>query len=165
MRRLLNFLSNQPHPSGQGIINYVNLVGVEKSGSFVEHADVIRESIPLGNALILDNSYIYTYITPGAGDENEPFGSTSYYGSKVIFKAKDGNIYVITLPTQKPLLTPTIQDLSNFNVVLHNVARLKCHMYDNALVPVALINKLVSLSDHPSNKILSVFAKSKTTLV
>ncbi len=163
MRRLLNFLSTQPHPNGQGSINYVNLVGVEKSGSFVEHADMIRGSIPIGHALLLDNDYIYTYITPGAGDENEPFGSTSYYGSKVIFKAKDGNMYVLTLPTQKPLLKPTPHDLSNFNLVLNTIAKLKCHMYDNALVPVALINKLVSLSDHPSSKILSVFARTKTS--
>ncbi|MBK9944496.1 MAG: DNA double-strand break repair nuclease NurA [Kouleothrix sp.] len=163
MRRLLNFLSNQPHPSGSGTTNYVNLAGVEKSGSFVEHAEVIRGSIPLGHALILDNDYIYRYITPGAGDENEAFGSTSYYGSKVIFKAEDGNIYVLTVPTPRPLLHPTAQDFSNFNLVLHTIAKLRCHMYDNALVPVALINKLVSLSDHPSSKILSAFAKSKTS--
>jgi hypothetical protein len=31
-------------------------------------------------------------------------------------------------------------------------------MYDNALLPVALVNKLVSLADHPSSKILKKFA-------
>lgn len=162
MRKLVNFLATRPHPSGKGTINTINLVGVEKSGPFVEHADAIRESIPPGHALILSNDYIYKYITPGAGDPKKPFGRSSYYGSKVIFKASDGNMYVLTLPTPKALLSPTINDISNFNLILHNVAKLKCHMYDNALVPVALVNKLVSLSDHPSSKILSAFAKSQT---
>lgn len=162
MRWLMNYLATYLNLSGTGTMNYVNLVGVEKSGPFVDHADAIRDSIPLGHALILNNDYIYRYITPGAGNPTEPFGRTSYYGSKAIFKAFDGNIYVLTLPTSKPLLTPTANDLGNFDLVLHNVAKLKCHMYDNALVPVALANKLVSLSDHPSKKILIAFAKMQT---
>jgi hypothetical protein len=32
-------------------------------------------------------------------------------------------------------------------------------MYDNALIPVALANKLVSLSEFPSSRILETFAK------
>lgn len=117
--------------------------------------------MPLGHALILGNDYIYRFITPGAGDPKEAFGRTSYYGSKAIFRAADGNMYVLTIPTQMPLVSPTIDDLSNFAVVAHNIALLKCHMYENALVPVALVNQLVSLSDHPSKKILSAFAKGQ----
>lgn len=33
-------------------------------------------------------------------------------------------------------------------------------MYDNSLIPVALANKLVSLSEHPSQQILKAFARS-----
>lgn len=40
------------------------------------------------------------------------------------------------------------------------VGKLRCDMYDNALIPVALANKLVSLSNHPSQKILQRFAQS-----
>jgi hypothetical protein len=163
MRAMLNYFATRPNPSAPGTINHVHLVGVEKSGAFVEHADAIRDSIPPGHALILDNTYIYRYITPGAGDAKQPFGRTSYYGSKVIFKAADGNMYVLTLPTAEPLLAPRAEDLRSYELVLHNIARLKCHMYDNALVPVALANKLVSLSDHPSSKILRAFAQAQMT--
>ena len=162
MRWLMKYLATRPNPNGSGTMNFMNLVGVEKSGAFVEHADAIRDNIPPGHALILNNDYIYRYITPGAGDTSEPFGRTSYYGSKVIYKASDGNVYVLTLPSFEPLLNPTANDLGNFDLVLHNIAKLKCHMYDNALVPVALVNKLVSLSDHTSRKILSAFAKAQT---
>jgi len=44
-------------------------------------------------------------------------------------------------------------------VILTNVEKLKCDMYDNALMPVALANKLISLSQFPSSKILQRFAK------
>jgi len=162
MRWLMNYLSTQPNPNGQGMLNYINLVGVEKSGAFVEHADAIRDSLPPGHALILNSEYIYKYITPGAGDSERPYAETSYYSSKVIYKAPDGNVYVLTLPTHKPLVSPLIDELGNFPTVLNAITQLKCHMYDNALVPVALANKLVSLSDHPSKKILNAFAKAQT---
>jgi hypothetical protein len=31
-------------------------------------------------------------------------------------------------------------------------------MYDNAVIPVALVNKLVSLANHPSTRMLQKFA-------
>ena len=39
-----------------------------------------------------------------------------------------------------------------------NIEKLKCDMYDNALLPVALANKLVSLAQFPSSRILHRFA-------
>jgi hypothetical protein len=50
------------------------------------------------------------------------------------------------------------EDFHNLQAILANVEKLRCDMYDNALLPVALANKLVSLSDHPSSKILQKFA-------
>lgn len=158
MRKLMSFLA-KGEPVGQ---SKLCLVGVEKGGVFAEHAAVIGDAIPAGHALILNNDYIYKYITPGSIGTRDPFGSTSYYGSKVIYKAEDRNIYILTIPTVEAQLNPTEQDLLNFRLILHNVAQLKCHMYENALVPIALVNKLVSLSDHPSKKLLSVFAKTQT---
>jgi hypothetical protein len=44
--------------------------------------------------------------------------------------------------------------------VLHVLDLLGCAMYENAVLPVALANKLVSLSDYPSTRILTAFAKN-----
>ena len=55
---------------------------------------------------------------------------------------------------------PTENDFKNLDCILFNVEKLKCDMYENALFPVALVNKLVSLSDHPSSEILQKFAKT-----
>lgn len=141
----------------------LHLVGVEKSGSFVDHANEISELIPPGNILMPDNEYIYNYIIPGRADNKYPYGMTTYYGNKVIFKSWNERMYVLTIPTKEGdvLTSPSLSDFKNLDTILLNIENLKCDMYENALFPVALVNKLVSLSDHPSSKILKKFAENK----
>lgn len=137
------------------------LAGLEKTGAFVEHADQIATKMDNARVLILTNDYIYKYIIPGKADPGNPYGRTTYYSSKVIFKTSSGNMYVISLPTEKIQTHPVEQDLRNLHPILANIEKLKCDMYDDALLPVALVNKLVSLADHPSTRILQRFALSQ----
>ncbi len=150
MKRLVKFLFREH--------NFF-LAGLEKSGPFVEHAHEIEPLLNPGQVVILDNDYIYRYVIPGRADPNNPYGRTTYYGNNLIFKAHTGSLHVITLPTEDVMSHPKPSDLHNLDVVLLNVAKLKCDMYDDSLVPVALVNKLVSLANHPSARILQKFAK------
>ncbi len=149
MRALVKFLLNSHN---------IYLAGLEKSGPFVEHADEIAQKLELGQFLILSNEYIYKYIIPGHANPNNPYGCTTYYGNKIIFRSSNDRVYVVTLPTTEVLTTPTIQDFRNLDIILSNIQKLHCDMYDDALFPVALVNKLVSLADHPSARILQRFA-------
>lgn len=154
------------HEPMRNLVNYLfknhslYLAGLEKSGSFVEHADEIARLLKPNTVLLLDNGYIYKYIIPGKADASNAYGRTTYYGNKLIFKTDDGRIYVATLPTKKELLFPKKHDFQNLDVILTNLKKLKCDMYDSALIPVALVNRLVSLSNHPSSVILERFAKA-----
>lgn len=144
------------------------LAGLEKSGPFVEHASEMGSKLKPGTVLLLDNAYIYKYILPGKVDSAAPYARSSYYSSKMIYKSKDGKIYVVTMPTKNAevVLAPKKADFHNLDVVLNNIQKLRCDMYDNSLFPVALANKLVSLANHPSSVILEKFAKKtmgKTT--
>ena len=134
------------------------LAGLEKSGAFVDHAQSIEHSLGPGKALILTDNYIYRYILPGPADPLRPYASTSNYGHKVIFKSSHGQMYVVSIPVRELKKTPAVNDLPNIQSILSNVEALKCDMYDSALFPVALVNKLVSLSAHPSQRILQKFA-------
>ncbi len=134
------------------------LAGLEKSGAFVDHADEIVQRLPSGSVLVLDNDYIYKYIVPGQGNPTDPYGRSSYYSSKLIFKTRAGSMHVVTLPTLDALVSPKEDDFHNLHETLSNIERLKCDMYDNSLVPVALANHLVSLSSHPSSTILQKLA-------
>jgi len=161
------------------------LVGVEKSGAFVEHAYKVSlkevpshvenskvestEEITTGyvgylkrnNYLIPSNEYIYTYITIGDPSYMK-YGKTFYYGGKVLFHSKGGQIIVVSIPTEDSnvIMNPTKDKYTNIDVILKNIELLKCDMYDNSLVPIALANKLVSLANHPSQVLLDKFASS-----
>jgi hypothetical protein len=139
------------------------LAGLEKSGAFVEHAHEIARLLEPGNVLLLNDDYIYRYIIPGKADASSPYGKTTYYGNKVIFKSGTEHVHVATLPTRDVLSDPKEKDFPNLDVVLRNVAKLRCDMYDDALVPVALVNKLISLANHPSSRILQKFAKESVS--
>jgi hypothetical protein len=101
---------------------------------------------------------------PGPPDNPDPYARTSYYSSKIIFKSRDERMYVITLPVENEniVLNPQKSDFKNLDIILWNIEKLRCDMYDNAIVPVALANKLISLSSHPSSTILEKFAKKHT---
>jgi len=114
-----------------------------------------------GGYILLSNNYIYKYIVPG--DPNRMhYGSTSYYSGKVIFHSEDGQILVLTIPTphKDSIKAPKKNDYANLEEILVNIQKLKCDMYDDAIVPVALANKLVSLANHPSKVLLEKFARN-----
>ena len=136
------------------------LAGLEKSGAFVEHAAQIQTQIPPGSILLLNDHYIYRHISPGEEDPNRPYAATSYYGHKVFLRARNGQIYVVSLPVRSLHKKPKAEDIPNLHAVLTHVEQLHCDMFENALLPVALVNKLVSLSAHPSSQILKSFAKA-----
>lgn len=150
MRKLINFLFDNHN---------LYLVGLEKSGAFVEHADEISQRMQPGTALLLNNDHIYKYITPGKADSSNPYGGTTYYGNKVIYKSDDHRVYVITIATRDVVAFPSVSHFPNIDVLLQNVKKLKCDMYDSALIPVSLANKLVSLANRPSSIILEKFAR------
>ena len=152
MRKLITFLNQQ---------YAIYLVGLEKSGSFVEHAEQVSKQMLPKQILLLGNNYIYKYIIPGKGENNEPYASSSYYGHKLILKSEYNNVYVATIPSVKAKTEPHISDYINIYSILHNITALKCDLYYNSLVPVVLANKLVSLADHPSSDLLKTFARDK----
>ncbi len=152
--------------------NNLFLVGLEKSGPFVDHAQEIclprqgQVILKGGQYLILSNDYIYKYVTPG-DSEKMHYGITSYYSGKIIFHSSDNQVFVLSIPTADKDIIKAPQKFlyRNLDEILINIQKLKCDMYDDAIVPIALVNKLVSLANHPSKILLEKFAlKSASSL-
>jgi hypothetical protein len=154
MRELMQFLGEQ------GAAPLINLVGIEKSGPFVEHALQIEEFLGRGEALVLTNEYIYNHVVPG-DPRVQKYGGNTYYGGKLIYKGDANDTYVLTVPTGEWAASPKVADFYNAPEALGVLSRLRCSMYDNALLPVALANRLVSLADAPSAEILAKFARDR----
>jgi len=150
MRKLIKFLHEN---------HAIYLIGLEKSGAFVEHAIQASGKMQKKQFITLGNNYIYKYIVPGTDVNKRPYADTSYYGNKLIFKSEFENIYVATIPNLESKIEPTKSDYLNIDTVLHNISALKCDLYYNSLVPIVMVNKLVSLSDHPSADLLKSFAQ------
>ncbi len=155
MRDLIGHLMSE-HIASKG--PRILLAGLEKSGAFVEHAAAISDRIPRGSYAVLGDSYIRRYVVPG-GNDGAVYGNNTYYGQKVLFRADSGELYVATVPATSYLAEPAPKDLPHLELILGLIGELRCSMYDNALIPVALANKLVSLSDHPSQRILTTFVR------
>ena len=149
MRSLIEFLSRDIP---------IHILGVEKSGAFVDHALLIQERLKRRQALLLGNEYIYRYILPAPADMDRPYGDTSLYGHKLIYKTSLDQMHVLSLPSLTQQVEPTRNDYLGLSAALAAVEALHCHKYDNALVPIALANQLVSLAAHPSQRILQQFA-------
>lgn len=154
MRHLLNHLR---------INNNINIIGIEKSGAFVDHAKEIADKIKPGQVFLMDNDHIYKYIMPVGGTME--YAKTSYYGGKFIYKSRDEKLYVLTLPveTHHYYSQPELGDLKNIEEILLNIDLLKCDIYQDAIIPIALVNKLVSLSNYPGSDIIKHFTNSKIT--
>jgi hypothetical protein len=159
MRELVEYLLSDPGgPSGPTL----RLVGLEKSGAFVEHAAAIQDKMRLGSYLVVGDSYIRRYIVPGS-EGGTTFGQNTYYGQKVFFRAQGGEMHVATIPAYQYTGDPNPAEIPRLDQLLSLVSELRCGMYDNALIPVALANKLVSLSDFPSQRILTNFVRQGVT--
>lgn len=136
------------------------LVGIEKSGAFVDFAHAIDSYLENGSVMLLSSDYIYKHIYYGSSDK-KGYGYNTYYGSKVIFKSVKGDSYVLTVPTTvNNMNDPKVEYYKNLSVILDSLTMLKSDKYDNALLPIALVNKNVSISDVPGSVILQKLAKT-----
>jgi hypothetical protein len=151
---LMSYLSDKD--SGKPLIC---LVGLEKSGAFVEHAMLIEPKLKPNHYLLFSNEYIYKYVIPG-DPAGAPYGFNTYYGTKLVYKSDRGDVFVATIPLADTSLAGKFDNIQNASDILQVVSQLRCSMYDQALVPIVLANKLVSLADFPSSEILSKFVKS-----
>lgn len=89
------------------------LIGVEKSGAFVDHYEVLDAPTREMNGkprfdpqigVLLTNEYIRTHISIG----DKPFGEDTYFGRKFFYKTSSGARIVASLP----FLTEESRDLS-----------------------------------------------------
>ena len=95
-----------------------------KSGEFVDYAHEMSIIKP-GTYIIPDNEYIYKYIIFGEENINQPYGSTTYYSKKIIYKSTKSGVFVLDLPSNHRLSKPSKNDFKNIDIILNNLDKLK----------------------------------------
>jgi len=135
----------------------IHIAGQEKTGSFVDHLDIISRDATSKSIFIPNNEYIRKEVQHRP-DRFEPYGLRTNYGNKVFFKYDDFHYYVLSIPTGEYKDTASTNDFIGVGKILPTITRIISHRHECALVPIELANGVASLSSYPSATILKLFA-------
>lgn len=159
----LNAVAKQS-TKGQDIL----LVGVEKSGRFVEHLTQLDRDengsvgrYPFQSAALITDSYIKQNIV--FSESSKPYGEDTYFGRKLFYKTMSGALIVATLPffadehgdTTRAHTSqyPRIADAMSL------LDRLFSSRYPNALAPLVSAHAEAAIPLHLGNRVLERLAR------
>jgi hypothetical protein len=147
------------------------IVGIEKGGMFVEHANCIRPVIDRhladdgrerGGALIrLDDGYIKRYIT----HTTSTHGDDTYYGRHFLYRSRTGAMYTITVPPLgrvgvMPEDVFKLQDYPTLRATCDVLDRIGTRLYPDATIPVALAHEFAAYPLESAGRVLKLYADS-----
>lgn len=138
------------------------IVGVEKTGRFVEHAELIRDFIPKGHVMRLTTDYINRITGRPAGNA---YGTDEFYGRRFIFRSASGDPLVITVPPKPDVLPyegPGAEDFASYPIlrtVCEVLDSVRTRLYPNAVIPVALAHNAAALPLGVGHSVLRAMAQ------
>jgi len=139
------------------------IMGQEKTGSFVEHLELIGRDAPGEHLFIPDHTYICEQIQhrPASG---APYGRDTNYGAKIFVTFRDRYRFVLTVPVSigmGPFIqAPSLTQVIGLDRILSTLPRLLSSRHESALLPVELAHSIASLSTYPSAQVLKLFAEA-----
>lgn len=131
--------------------------GIEKTGSFKDHAENIEEKLDPNTILGMDNEYIYDHILSGTTELE--YGGKTYYGQKFVYKSRSGRIFVLTIPKlpEGPKHEPTSYPI--MRRTLETINSVETALYDDATIPITLAHQRASIPLETGSKVLELFSK------
>lgn len=131
------------------------VVGIEKSGVFVEHARAIRHHVPPGMLMAPDHEYVERYIT----FRGSPHGSETYYGRHFFYRSADRRMYVLTVPPLGRLdgLPHERFDAADYPTLASTCAligRIGTRLYDDATIPLVLAHRFAAFPVETAGEVL-----------
>ena len=138
------------------------MVGVEKTGRFVEHAELIADLIPEGHVMKLTTAYI-NRVT--GRPEGNAYGTDEFYGRRFIYRTSAGDPLVITVPPKAGILPyagPGAEDLSSYptlRTICEVLDGVRTRLYPNAVIPVALAHSSAALPLGVGQSVLRALAQ------
>jgi hypothetical protein len=144
------------------------LIGVEKTGLFVDHFECLdrKETGESGAFLnqsvgLVNDSYIKKNVI--FSDSTRIYGDATYFGRKILYKTKSGARIVATLPflsehhkntvTAEPSQYPRLSDAISL------LDRIVSSRFPNAIVPLVSANAEAAIPLRLGNQVLEKLAK------
>ncbi len=140
------------------------LIGMEKTGEFVDHFEELdwlraegpRQRLANGTILVPTTEYIYQYINPNTTDK--AYGEAVYYGRKLMYKNTMGQHAVVMTPIvndegRKPNSTgPEV--FPRLNDALNIIDNLYTHLYRDGFAPLVRSNAHAAIPLRIGHRIL-----------
>lgn len=150
--------------NGQDIL----MVGIEKTGEFVEHFRQIDTNedgqigqFPKGSLALLTNTYINQNII--FSNSKRFYGRQSYFGRKLFYKTNSGARIVATIPflseEHKDLNNAEITQFPRLTDAVQLLDQLVSSRYPNALSPLVAANAEAAIPLNLGKKVLERLAK------
>ncbi|TXT57126.1 MAG: hypothetical protein BAJALOKI1v1_1870005 [Promethearchaeota archaeon] len=165
-RSILNFINTHIYQNLEDqSFKYPIIVGIEKTGNFAEHADIISKFLKPQTLMLLTENYIYKYILSCQKPQSGEYGSETYYGQKLFYKTKKQQILTITIPTKKkPLFTKEILKHPALLGTLNLLDHIGTIIYKDALIPIALAHSYASIPLKTGSKILKILSQKELNI-
>lgn len=147
------------------------LLGIEKTGNFVEHFKLIDtrstgspNRLPPQTLFLLDNDYIRNHIAPGT----RQYGDVTYYGRKFFYKSRTGALICGCTPMLRdedadldrvePERFPRLAD------ALTIIDELASARYPNAIIPVLAAHAEAAIPLSQGRKVLAMLTAEHSNL-
>lgn len=138
-----------------------HLVGIEKTGDFVNFLDEFARATPNPGDFFLPSVKFMIEDVAGAV-MHENYRNRVSYGSKVAVRLSEGHVVALNIPTgQGYPVEPKVEQLIGFEETVRALSALTSSQHDNAVIPLVLANRAVSISQSPSGNILHDFVLDK----
>jgi hypothetical protein len=141
----------------------VYLLGQEKTGTFVDHLNLIGKSAPANHLFIPSHNYICEEIQHRS-QNGGIYGQDTNYGAKIFFTVGERCRLVLTIPLslgmRNFMVNPEADKVIGLPQILSSLPNLLSSKHENGLLPIELANAVASLSTYPSAQVLKLFADS-----
>jgi hypothetical protein len=144
------------------------ILGLEKSGSFVNHfidLDISKEGapdiFPRQSAFLLSDDYIKSNIIYSKSDK--PYGKDTYFGRKFFYKTASGQKLVPVLAyyseEQKKLETADVSQFPRLSDVLQLLDRVVSSRYHNSISPLISANAEAAIPLHLGRRLFEEISR------
>lgn len=145
------------------------ILGIEKSGAFVQHFEEIDQTETPGQYLfsarqymLLTDSYIKDRIL--YSDSKKRYGEDTYFGRKLFYKAQGGARIVASIPflsdAQDTIETNNASSYPQFAAICTLLDRVVSSRYANAVSPLIAANAHAAIPLQLGSKVLTQLARA-----
>jgi hypothetical protein len=144
------------------------VMGIEKSGEFIDHARDLDELIEPGHVMHLTTQYIGEHIRRG----RENYGVGTYFGRKFVYRTTDERLIVFTIPPlaldahgQAPYgpggEALTLDAYPTLGATCRLLDVIGTRLYEDAVIPLALAHRWAAYPLRTASSVLRIYAEER----